>query len=172
MEKPTSFAEAVRYFADLDVATEYVATLRWPEGFVCPHCGSREFSYLSTRRLWKCKICKRQSSVKIATIFESSALGLDKWLPAIWLVANESGLSGNELARELGVTPKSAALMLSRIREARPAAVAPPVVAEPTSPEPEGEGRTRAHPGVFVAIGLAVFALGVLVGRLTHRLTR
>ena len=52
MEKPANLLEALRYFSDLDIATEYVADLRWPDGFVCPHCGGREYSYVSTRRLW------------------------------------------------------------------------------------------------------------------------
>lgn len=76
-----------------------------------------EHSYLSTRRLWKCKECKHQYSVKVGTIFEDSALGLDKWLPAIWLIANsKNGISSHELARSLGVTQKSAWFMLHRIR--------------------------------------------------------
>jgi transposase-like protein len=114
---PTNLLEAVRYFADLDVATEYVARLRWPDGPVCPRCGSVEHSYISTRRIWKCKACKRQFSVKVGTIFEDSALGLDKWLPAVWLAANsKNGISSHELGRSLGVTQKSAWFMLHRIR--------------------------------------------------------
>src|SRR6476646_10456720 len=118
-KQPTNLLEAVRYFSDLDVATDFVATLRWPNGAVCPKCGGVEHSYLTTRRLWKCKACKRQYSVKVGTIFEDSALGLDKWLPAIWLAANsKNGISSHELARSLGTTQKSAWFMLHRIREA------------------------------------------------------
>jgi transposase-like protein len=114
---PKSLLEAIRYFSDLDVATDYVAKLRWPDGAVCPRCGGVEYSYLTTRRLWKCKACKKQYSVKVGTIFEDSALGLDKWLPAIWLAANsKNGISSHELARALGVTQKSAWFMLHRIR--------------------------------------------------------
>src|SRR2546429_6237384 len=116
---PASLLEAIRYFSDLDVANEYVAKLRWPDGPVCPRCGGREHSFLTTRRIWKCKTCKRQFSVKVGTIFEDSALGLDKWLPAIWLAANsKNGISSHELARSLGTTQKSAWFMLHRIREA------------------------------------------------------
>jgi ribosomal protein L37AE/L43A len=67
--------EAIRYFSDLDVATEYVASIRWPDGFICPNCQGREYSYLKTRRLWKCKACKKQTSVKKGTVFEDSPLG-------------------------------------------------------------------------------------------------
>src|SRR4051794_29404731 len=114
---PSSLLEAIRYFSDLDVATDYVANLRWPDGPVCPRCGGTEYSYLTTRRVWKCKACKKQYSVKVGTIFEDSPLGLDKWLPAIWLAANsKNGISSHELARALGITQKSAWFMLHRIR--------------------------------------------------------
>jgi transposase-like protein len=113
----SNLLEAIRYFSDLDVCTEFVADLRWPSGPVCPRCGCVEYSFLKTRRLWKCKACKRQYSVKVGTIFEDSPLGLDKWLPAVWLVANsKNGISSHELARSLGTTQKSAWFMLHRIR--------------------------------------------------------
>jgi transposase-like protein len=114
---PTTLLEAVTYFSDLDVATDYVATLRWPNGPVCPNCGGTEHSYLKTRRIWKCKSCKKQFSVKVGTIFEDSPLPLTKWLPAIWLAANsKNGISSHELGRALGITQKSAWFMLQRIR--------------------------------------------------------
>ena len=72
---PQNLLEAVRYFSDPDVCVEYVAKLRWPDGPVCPSCDGAEHSFLTTRRLWKCKACKRQFSVKVGTIFEGSARG-------------------------------------------------------------------------------------------------
>jgi transposase-like protein len=115
--KPANLLEAIRYFSDLDVCTDFVAELRWPDGPVCPRCGSVEYSYLTTRRVWKCKGCKKQYSVKLGTIFEDSPLGLDKWLPAVWLIANsKNGISSHELGRALGVTQKSTWFMLHRIR--------------------------------------------------------
>src|SRR5213594_1949423 len=115
--KPQNLLEAVRYFSDLDVCTDYVAKLRWPNGPMCPRCGSLDHSYISTRRVWKCKACKKQYSVKVGTIFEDSALGLDKWLPAVWLIANsKNGISSHELGRSLGITQKSTWFMLHRIR--------------------------------------------------------
>ena len=114
---PTTLLEAIRYFSDPDVCVDFVAKLRWPDGPVCPRCGSVEHSYLSTRRIWKCKGCKKQFSVKVGTIFEDSPLGLDKWLPAVWLAANsKNGISSHELGRALGTTQKSAWFMLHRIR--------------------------------------------------------
>lgn len=114
---PETLIEAIRYFSDLDVCTDFVAQMRWPDGAVCDRCGGMDHSYLSTRRLWKCKGCKRQFSVKVGTIFEDSPLGLNKWLPAVWLIANsKNGVSSHELGRALGVTQKSAWFMLHRIR--------------------------------------------------------
>lgn len=114
---PESLIEAIIYFDDLDVCTEFVASLRWENGPECDRCGGMDHSYLKTRRVWKCKACKRQFSVKVGTVFEDSPLGLNKWLPAVWLTANsKNGISSHELARSLGVTQKSAWFMLQRIR--------------------------------------------------------
>src|SRR6266508_4213487 len=114
---PGTLLEAIRYFADPDVATEFTAMLRWPDGPECPSCGGKEHSFLKTRRLWKCKACKRQFSVKVGTIFEDSAIPLDKWLASIWLIANaKNGISSHELARSVGLTQKSAWFVLHRIR--------------------------------------------------------
>jgi transposase-like protein len=114
---PTNLLEAVRYFADQDVCVQFVAKLRWPDGAVCPRCGAMEHSYLTTRRVWKCKACKKQFSVKLGTIFEDSAIPLDKWLASIWLIANsKNGISSHELGRAVGITQKSAWHVLHRIR--------------------------------------------------------
>lgn len=118
-KQPKTLLEAIRYFADLDVATEFTARLRWPDGPVCPKCGvlDEKHYYLKTRRVWKCRACKKQFSVKVGTIFEDSAIGLDKWLPAVWLIANcKNGISSYELAKDLGVTQKTGWFMLHRIR--------------------------------------------------------
>jgi transposase-like protein len=117
---PLSLIEAVVYFSDKAKASEFVAKMRWADGIpICPNCDSRDHYYLASRRVWKCKICKRQFSVKVGTIFEDSPLPLTKWLPAVWLLANsKNGVSSHELARAIGVTQKTAWFMLHRIREA------------------------------------------------------
>jgi transposase-like protein len=116
-KQPETLSEAIRYFADAERAFAFVVQLRWPNGVSCPRCGADSPSFLSTRRIFKCKGCRQQFSVKVGTIFEDSPLGLDKWLPALWLLANaKNGISSYELARSLGVTQKTAWFMLSRIR--------------------------------------------------------
>ncbi len=116
---PDTLLGAVRYFADVETSIAFVAALRWPDGVICPACGAdKDACYrLSTRALWKCRACKKQFSVKVGTIFEDSPLGLDKWLPAAWLIAHsKNGISSHELGRSLGITQKSAWFVLHRIR--------------------------------------------------------
>lgn len=117
---PTSLLEAISYFSDTERAFDFVKALRWPDGVVeCPRCFGKEHSFLTTRRIWKCKKCKRQFSLKVGTIFEDSPIGFDKWLAAIWLIANsKNSISSHELARALKVTQKTSWFMLHRIREA------------------------------------------------------
>lgn len=117
-ELPNTLQDAIIYFSDKDVCLKLFASMRWENGIaVCPNCESTKTSFLSTRRIWKCKACKKQFSVKVGTIFEDSALGLDKWLTAIWLIANaKNGISSYELHRAIGITQKSAWHVLHRIR--------------------------------------------------------
>src|SRR6266550_7427219 len=117
IKTPETLREAVAYFADPDVSLQFLQFLRWPSGVVCAHCDAPNPMFLKTRRIWKCKVCRKQFSVKLGTIFEDSPLGLDKWLPAIWMLANaKNGISSYELARALGVTQKTAWFMLGRVR--------------------------------------------------------
>ncbi len=117
-EGPKTLLEATRYFADPDTCIRFVAALRWPDGKpICPRCGSVEAYFLATRRIWKCRACQKQFSVKVGTIFEDSPIGLDKWLPAFWMVVNcKNGVSSYEIARALGVTQQTAWFMNHRIR--------------------------------------------------------
>lgn len=117
---PETQLEAIRYFADKEVCHEFVVKMRWPSGVKCPRCQSVNVGKFSgERKVCNCKDCKKQFTVKVGTIFEDSALGLDKWLPAIWLIVNaKNGISSCELARSLGITQKSAWHMGHRIRTA------------------------------------------------------
>lgn len=109
--------DAVKYFADKEVAINFMAALRWPDGVTCPHCESKEVTFLKTRMIWKCRSCEKQFSVKVGSIFEDSPIGLDKWLPALWMLVNcKNGISSYELARDLGVTQKTGWFMLHRLR--------------------------------------------------------
>jgi len=106
------------FYNNADVATQALAAARWGDCPECLHCHSRErHFYISTRRIWKCRSCRKQFSPKAGTIFEDSPVGLDRWLIAIWMVANaEQGVSSYKLYRLLGVTQTTAQFMLRRIR--------------------------------------------------------
>jgi transposase-like protein len=110
-------------FQDPIKAAEYLESVRWPDGPVCPHCGESErkayFLKNQTRRLWKCAACRKQFTVTVGTIFESSHIPLNKWLLAFYLLcSSKKGMSAHQLHRMLGVTYKSAWFMAHRIREA------------------------------------------------------
>src|SRR4051794_22382533 len=118
--EPKTLTEAVVYFTNPDNCISYLASRRWPNGVVtCPRCGSTNVGFIASRRVWQCKTRHplAQFSIKVGTIFEDSPLGLDKWLPALWIIANDkNGISSWELHRALGVTQKTAWFMLHRIR--------------------------------------------------------
>ncbi len=114
---PKTLIEAVRYFTDQDVCVQFMASLRWPDGVTCPRCGHGETSFVKTRRLWQCCGCRKQFTIKTGSVMEDSPIGLDKWLPAIWMIVNaKNGVSSYEISRALGVTQKSAWFLLHRIR--------------------------------------------------------
>lgn len=116
---PETLLEAVAYFRDETTAADHFARLRWPDGKQgCPKCGVLDAHYfLASRRVWKCRACRRQFSVKVGTIFQDSPLPLSKWLPAMWMLANcKNGISSYELSRALGVSQKSTWFMLHRLR--------------------------------------------------------
>src|SRR5205809_5038938 len=115
--QPATLLDAIKYFADPDTCLRVVADLRWPNGIACPRCHATELHFIKTRRLWECKGCHKQFSVKVGTIFEDSPIGLDKWLCAIWMIVNaKNGVSSYEIHRSLGVTQKTAWFMMHRIR--------------------------------------------------------
>jgi transposase-like protein len=116
---PQTLLEAVAYFRDPKVAHDFFVAQRWPNGVTCPRCGRADVTWLPEYRRWLCKgkHALRQFSAKVGSIFEDSPLGFDKWLPAMWLVLNcKNGVSSYEIARDLGITQKSAWHMLHRLR--------------------------------------------------------
>src|SRR5438552_5405250 len=127
---PETLTGAIRYFGNAEKCHDFMVAMRWPSGVRCPHCNSKDIGKLVVvtknrkgellkvpRRVWNCKDCRKQFTVKVGTIFEDSPLGLDKWLPATWMIVNaKNGVSSCELSRSLGVTQKTGWFMLHRIR--------------------------------------------------------
>jgi transposase-like protein len=126
MEPTLDLASLAKQFSDEDTARAYLEDLRWPNGPVCAHCGATEPYRIApgngskTRKgLWKCKVCQKQFTVTVGTIFEDSHIPLSKWLLAIHLLcASKKGMSAHQLHRMLGITYKSAWFMAHRIRYA------------------------------------------------------
>jgi len=120
MEGFKTLQEAMIYFADFENCKKVMISMRWPDGkVVCPRCGSEKVTWLAKARVWKCyaKHERPTFTLKTGTLFEDSPIGLDKWLPALWLVVNcKNGISSCESARDLGVTQKTAWFMNHRLR--------------------------------------------------------
>src|SRR6266704_2370080 len=118
--KPKTLQQAIIHFANPDNCLKFMVKLRWPDGVVtCPTCRREDAVFLQNQRKWQCKSVHdhRQFTVKVGTIMEDSAIPIDKWLLAIWMIANcKNGVSSYEIGRALGVTQKSAWFMLHRIR--------------------------------------------------------
>lgn len=112
--------QAIVYFSNPDNCLNYLIDRRWPDGVVtCPRCGTDNVRFMASRRTWQCNARhpKAQFSIKVGTIFEDSAIGLDKWLCAMWMLANcKNGVSSWEIHRTIGVTQKTAWFMLQRLR--------------------------------------------------------
>jgi transposase-like protein len=140
MAEPTiNLSTIAKHFSDEAEAYRLIESIRWPDGPVCPHCGTVDHAYvleprkgqrttrkgtISHRRIWKCGACRKQFSVLVGTIFEDSKVPLSKWLLTIHLLcAGKNGVSAHELHRQLGVTYRTAWFMAHRVRYAmeRPA---------------------------------------------------
>jgi transposase-like protein len=119
------------HFQDETAAYAKLESLVWPNGPVCPHCGSTDRMKLmggnATRPgLYKCYACRKQSRVTVGTVFESSHIKLHIWLQAAYLMcSSKKGISSNQLARVLGMTVKSAWFLSHRLREAMTAGTLP-----------------------------------------------
>jgi transposase-like protein len=117
MEYPKALQQAIQWFSDEQVCIDAVAFMRWPNGVECPFCHAKIPYYLKTQKRWKCSACRKQFSVKVKSIFEDSPIPLQKWLPALWMLANcKNGISSYEIAKDLDITQKSAWFVLHRLR--------------------------------------------------------
>ncbi len=117
--EPNTLLEAVRFYADPEIAFAAAVEFRFPNGVHCPKCGRTDVKFIKTRKMWECREDhpRRQFSVRIGTLMEDSPLSLDKWFVAMWAIANcKNGVSSYELAASLGIAQRSAWHLLHRIR--------------------------------------------------------
>ena len=127
-DKDLNLVTLATLFVDEDKARAFLEAKRWPHGPVCPFCQSTAVYTLTPKAgstkpvragVYKCKACRKQFTVRIGTIFEDSHIPLSKWLMAIHLMtSSKKGISSHQLARELGITIKSAWFLSHRVREA------------------------------------------------------
>jgi transposase-like protein len=118
--EPKTLKQAIEYFATPANCHAYLVAHRWPDGVVCPRCGSKSVKFSIKHNRWQCGSHheRRQFTLKTGTIFEDSPIGLDKWLTALWLLVNsKNGISSWEVSRSLGLTQKSAWFVMHRLRE-------------------------------------------------------
>ena len=117
---PITLQQAAVFFSVPENCHEFMTKLRWRDGKVkCPRCGSEDVCYLPNANVFKCyaKHDRQKFSLKVGTIFEDSPIGLDKWLPVMWMLVNcKNGISSWEIHRAIGVTQKTAWFMLQRAR--------------------------------------------------------
>lgn len=100
-----------------EAALARFTAVRWKHGAFCPRCGASQVYHFCDNRTHKCGACRQRFSAKVGTIFEDSKVGLAAWLVAIELATASSwGVTAAELSRRVGVTPKTAAQMLQRLR--------------------------------------------------------
>lgn len=124
-------------FTDDDLARQWLEARMWPNGPVCPHCGTENQSTKLVGKahrpgVYQCNACRNQFTVTVGTLFERSKIPLSKWLMATYLLcASKKGMSTRQLSRMLGVSVKSTWFMTHRIREAmRPGSDAGPLGGE------------------------------------------
>jgi transposase-like protein len=119
-DAPKTLQEAILFFSDFENCKTFMTELRWPNAVIkCPRCGAEKVTWLAKARVWKCyaKHERPTFTLKTSTIFEDSPIGLEKWLPAVWLLVTcKNGISSYEVGRDLGVSQKSAWHMMHRIR--------------------------------------------------------
>ena len=114
----------LKIYSDETAAREHLEALNWPDGPICPHCGTineaTKLTGASTRPgVYKCRPCRKPFSVTVGTVFERSKIKLNVWVHAVDLyTASKKGFSAHQLHRTLGVTYKTAWFMAMRIREA------------------------------------------------------
>lgn len=114
-----SLIQMMKALPDEQAAIDHFRAIRWKHGAFCPHCGSVKVYHFSDNRTHKCGDCRKRFSIKVGTIFEDSKIGLREWMLAVWLItSHKKGIASTQLAKDIGVTQKTAWFMLHRLRYA------------------------------------------------------
>src|SRR5262249_13376218 len=119
MSAKMNLPDLIAKYGSEDRCRAYLEALRWPDGPVCPRCGSTKIGRMDERKQFACSSCRYHFSVRAGTIFQDSKLPLTKWFPAIYIIGeSKKGVSAAQLSRMLGVTTKTGWFLCHRIRAA------------------------------------------------------
>lgn len=114
-----SLLQMMQAIPDEQTAIDHFRAIRWKRGAFCPTCGSTKVYHFSDNRTHKCGECRKRFSIRVGTIFEDSKLPIRTWLLAIWLItSHKKGIASTQLAKDLGITQKSAWFVTHRLRHA------------------------------------------------------
>jgi transposase-like protein len=118
-QETMTLKEFIDRFKTEEDCRKYFFKMRWPNGFACPKCEHKEYSFIKFRNLYQCKDCGHQASLTAGTIMHKSHTGLREWFLAIFLVVNDKrGISASQLSKIIGVSYYTAWLMLHKLRDA------------------------------------------------------
>ena len=116
MQKGLSLTELNARYGTEEKCNAALVAWRWPKGFVCPQCGSKDHGIVGKRQLYLCHGCLKQTSLKAGTIFAHTLLPLTKWFQGMYLLTqSKNSISTLELARQLGVRPDTASLIRHKL---------------------------------------------------------
>jgi transposase-like protein len=114
-----SLLALVNAIPDEQAAIDHFTAIRWENGAFCPYCGGTKIYHFSDKRTHKCGECRKRFSIKVGTIFEDTKIPMRKWLMAVWFItSHKKGIASTQLAKDIGVTQKTAWFMLHRLRHA------------------------------------------------------
>lgn len=114
-----SLLQMMQAIPDEQTAIDHFTAIRWKNGAFCPACGSTKVYHFADQRNHKCGDCRKRFSIRVGTIFEDSKLPIRTWLLAIWLItSHKKGIASTQLAKDLGITQKSAWFVTHRLRHA------------------------------------------------------
>jgi transposase-like protein/ribosomal protein L37AE/L43A len=170
-EYPRTLQELDELYGTEAACREYLEKMRWPDGFVCPHCSGRR-SWRTERGLWMCGDCGRQTSVTAGTIFQSTRMPLSVWFRAIWwVVSQKNGASALGLQRILGFgSYRTAWALLHKLRRAmvRPGRerLTGPVEVDETFVGGVEHGAGGRHKGKKALVVIAAEVRGRAIGRI------
>ena len=117
--KFTTLLDLLAALPNEQAAIDHFRAVRWKNGAFCPYCGSTKIYHFANKRTHKCGDCRQRFSIKVGTIFEDSNIGLRTWMLAIWFItSHKKGIASTQLAKDLGVTQKTAWFIMHRLRHA------------------------------------------------------